>query len=1590
MPWVEDELFQGDRPVNDAEFSIPTPDTFRSPFQDPVTAKPTITGASVDKDSVITNAANMISSFASGQKFKAEDGYDPFDDMSGYETYADELRDASGREEMAHLKSRIDDERRTAETIASGNGWQQLAGAAAVMTADSPIMALPIGGALWATYRTTGRILEGAARTAAYGAAITAGQEAFLQQAQMTRTGEESLTNIAAATLLSGVLGGAVGAIPAREAAVLAKTLDKDMTIPTSPFEQNSPALDPFHPDSVFGADRAMGKLTKPAGINFTPTKKPTDIVDFIMGRGGINSADANIGDIKAFDLKAMNKGYNKGVLISKKGKNIDDLREAAELEGFLPPNSTVADFLDAVDRTVRGDYVFSSAQAKEVAAYKESLSANRGNDMVDIEAQGVFNILKQKGVTDVTPDEMRAIAEKHLMGSDETLEDTVVEWLERSQLNKETLSNAEVIKDHAKKVGVELNEVQIREAARLKQEVPDYSNDDAIADVIAQREAFGESTVGAAAFKKFTPEDTEIRGLKRTKAAYKKLPAFLRNPAMDLAVSLSSKVRELGNLLADHSLALNMHARGKSFGASVETKIKAYNLLKAKYHQESFEAWKAYRARVKAANKNGGLDAAERLGSNKDGSLRFNEFFAEASKASRRGDTHAIPEVQATAQSARKNVFSPIFQRAKDVGFFKDLDEASVKTAESWLQRKYNIPKILAERGKIKEVILADLLEKESAKTDTRVALKPLVDTYKRLNKEISKLERRIERRQDTADLIEARREEASLMNQFAYKRSAEMSEPIDELRKQIDKIGKTIEEELDRLKEIADEIKEGKADFPELVEFEKQYQRISRSLSDITEKSDLIDMVDAAEEIEAGFDMLMAKFGEALDITKGNIKQLRDDPLLDGVKALEKERAKLSKKIAPLRKKLKELRKEKADIEKTRKPLARGGAPFETKARSRVNSLSDSLSGKEYAIDDLEIKLQEKQKLVAETEAEIRKLIDSYEGNTSKSAKAAMKREGANNAKRPAGKAPLNTAGTEVLNAARRLAKSIGKERAEIDELAEQIIDRLTNQTGGRIPYEANTGKASFSTVDTNLRGSMKQRVWDIADEKIEPWLENDLNTLVDSYTRTMAPDNEIMGQFGTLDVTELKKEIQADYNRLRVLKEGGDKSLAKVNLDEAMKKDMDNLQSSIEKLRGQYAQPDDYASAKHVTERTLLAWNFTRLLGDMVTSSIPDIGRHVMVHGIGRVFNDSFRSMIKDYKGFQMLKNEALEMGTALDMTTSYTSLMRSHGDDFTPVTGKLDEFTNKASQIVGNATGMNIWNAGQKTFAGIMTQSRMMKSIIKLGDTGTIAAKEMEYLARHGIDAKMAKRIAGQFQKHGEAREVVNVPNARNWDDVSARNVFRSAVRHAVDETIVTPGLDRPLWMSKPGWRLISQFKSFTFSSAQRVTMAGLQQADAAVAQGIMLMTFLGANVYFAKSWLAGREISDDPAVWIAEGVDRSGVTGWFFDVNNMVEKVTAGRIGVNALKGGPQMSRYASRNAVGALLGPSFGLAQDLFNITGSAFSDEWDEKDTHAARKVLPLQNIPYLRGIFDQMEHSFNEQVGVPDSGKVKSYGTE
>ena len=432
----------------------------------------------------------------------------------------------------------------------------------------------------------------------------------------------------------------------------------------------------------------------------------------------------------------------------------------------------------------------------------------------------------------------------------------------------------------------------------------------------------------------------------------------------------------------------------------------------------------------------------------------------------------------------------------------------------------------------------------------------------------------------------------------------------------------------------------------------------------------------------------------------------------------------------------------------------------------------------------------------------------------------------------------------------------------------------------------------------------------------------------------------------------------------------------------MQSTLESDIRDVEAIRDRLRGMYAIPKDPNGLIVRSFRAVRLLNYIRLGGGFTLGSLPDMGRHAMRHGMGRVMRTLIKPLMTEGKNFKLAREEVKLAGTALDWVLDTRAMAWADvGDDF----GRNSKLE-RGAQYLGDKFGvvnlMSVWNATMKQWFGVMSQTRMLEAAEAIANQDG-SRKELAYLAQLGIDEQMAYRIAEMATEHGDGFDV-RWANTEAWQDREAVNAFRAAIVKDVDIGIVTPGQEKPLWMSTEFGKVIGQFRSFTVASMARVAARGLQQRDAATLQGLIMSVGLGMLVYRLK--VPDEHIKwDDPAVWIKEGVDRAGVTGWIGEANNILEKWTANSVGISPLLGQEPTSRFDSRGAAGAVLGPSFGLAfDDPRQLAISMARGQWSAKDTHLLRKLLPYQNVFYLRWLFDHLEDDANDAFDIPDRRKA------
>ena len=443
-------------------------------------------------------------------------------------------------------------------------------------------------------------------------------------------------------------------------------------------------------------------------------------------------------------------------------------------------------------------------------------------------------------------------------------------------------------------------------------------------------------------------------------------------------------------------------------------------------------------------------------------------------------------------------------------------------------------------------------------------------------------------------------------------------------------------------------------------------------------------------------------------------------------------------------------------------------------------------------------------------------------------------------------------------------------------------------------------------------------------------------------------------------------------------------------RTKLNRQMRKDADgvlrDMRGVIDRLRHQRGIPKNGDGFGYRVGRAALSANVFRYMGGVAISSIPDVARPVMKYGLTKVFKNAWAPLVTDLKLVKASREEAYRAGIGFDPQLHNRAAAIFDVSDNHSLRQTMAE---RGLEFLANKTGFvglfDRWTAEMKFMATQASFAEFSDAILK-NAAGKASPNQKAMLNAAGLGEDMQKRIAAQYDIPGGSTEFDNgfrLPNTEDWDDFDAVMAYRAAISSVVDDLIVTPGLDRPLWMDEnQAFRMVAQFRSFSFTATNRIIMSGLQEQDMAFMQGATMSLALGAISYYAWARSVGgdtweRAKNADEELVIYEAFQRSGLLGVLSEGQRIGEQIP----GLNdwAVFGGEGRSSRRAESILGAALGPSYDLASKLTSIA-QGLSDP-TQQTLHTARTaVVPYQNVFYFRTLLDKMESSLADALDIPE----------
>ena len=541
-------------------------------------------------------------------------------------------------------------------------------------------------------------------------------------------------------------------------------------------------------------------------------------------------------------------------------------------------------------------------------------------------------------------------------------------------------------------------------------------------------------------------------------------------------------------------------------------------------------------------------------------------------------------------------------------------------------------------------------------------------------------------------------------------------------------------------------------------------------------------------------------------------------------------------------------------------------------------------------------------------------------------------------------------------------------GHDLGEARALAEDITRRILGTDRGLANFHIRT------TVPD--AGPMHDRVLDIADEVIEPFLVHDPIKVAGAYVREMAPQVEIARRFGDKDAKAAMGRIRDEYDilRARALVETPPEQLA-ARLDRLQTEERDVLEALTrirDRLYGRAgALGPGSSEGQRVAADVLRGWrNFVaagKLGMTALTGGTQDLARIVAQYGFLPTIS-RLAHLVGSPAFRQLSKANARRLGVAVEVALARRVQLAADG-------AITEGWTEKLAAVTFKASGLNHVTDLWRTLSATLIEDKILEAAGDVAAGRALAPGVRTHLASLGLDQDALRRVADQAARHGSEAEGHRMGGSMQWTDSAVAEAYDAAIVKEARTVVMQPGVaDRVWWADSEIGRTLGQLKAFSLASPLKLAVTPVQlvgqhrYAEAARFVGTMMAG--GYLVHVLRQLAAGREPTTDPTAAAGEAFVESGLGGVLPDMVSPFAR----RFGLFG-----ESARYSDRNVTSAIGGPAVGTFTDLYDVLYNRTAHGLSAADLQAIRRLMPMQNLWWMRRMINALEGETAEALGLP-----------
>ena len=553
--------------------------------------------------------------------------------------------------------------------------------------------------------------------------------------------------------------------------------------------------------------------------------------------------------------------------------------------------------------------------------------------------------------------------------------------------------------------------------------------------------------------------------------------------------------------------------------------------------------------------------------------------------------------------------------------------------------------------------------------------------------------------------------------------------------------------------------------------------------------------------------------------------------------------------------------------------------------------------------------------------------------------------------------------------------------------EDLEGDVIDSFTAMVYGKVDGRVFGDKASKA-------GSTKERMIPIHDNiaRENDWFDTNILNYGRNYLESTIRPTLMKRLHGDTEMKPAIDSIVDDYGRMAIeARDAGDTKLANSLLKEG--KEQAGMQiAALNRYYHRSLVPDDPKAIGANLSRLLRDFNVMIRMGGVTPTSLSDVGRYNMAKiyapEIGR-FGTTVRDAIKSGK----YNNDTLQdFGIAHEVSGNVRAAKYLDIDDPIPADWKITDLADKGAYGLMRATLLSEFTDGGKlTVANLTTNEmwRMAKNWSKLTD------KTKGKLANLGFDEELAEGMRKEFAagniKYIDNKNHAVAANYGTWNDQDLAKRFTQILFKESERILGTPNeLTSPLWADSNMGKLLLQFKSFSLAAHQQVTTPLADKArhgDILAYQTIATALAMGVITEVIKAAIAGEDAWDrlddyTASDWVYAAIDRSAMIPLLMVGFNGMDTFLQTNLS-QALNRTPR--GRPSRHAWETAMGPTPALITTAYWGLSELLAGNFDQRDLHAIRTLLPFNNLAWIARGVDKLEEAAGAGLGLP-SGKKKS----